>query len=169
MSQVTEDVLTEIKEKCEKVHNLLEEESKHDSESQPYKSKYAARELLYEMKSTLSSIKDSIRLNDPLFDDITAIYGAVLLLLGTVSIDTEEFATGEEHLMNCLRSIELKAIHPKNILTVLKVLNQLGLLWSQRSDNQKSFRYDTVFQKYYSYNIGLYVVEDGFLAQSSLA
>lgn len=139
MSQVTQDTLLEMKEKCEKVQNLLEEESKRDPETEPYKSKYAAREILSSMKSGLANIKDSISSSDPQFEQIEAMYGAVLLLLGTVALETEELATGEEHLMNCLEMLETKAIHSKNILIVLKALNQLGLLWSQRSDNEKSY------------------------------
>lgn len=138
MSKVTEDIIIELKEKCEKVQKLLEEESKHDPECDPYKSKYAAREILCDMKLCLANITDSIPSSDPMFDKTEAMFGAVLLLLGTIALDTEELATGEEHLMNCLNRIEDKAMRPMFVLIVLKAMNQLGLLWSQRADGNKS-------------------------------
>lgn len=141
MSQVSQDVIIELREKCEKVQNLLEEESKRDPEDNPYKSKYAAREVLNDMKSRLSNIKDSIPSNDPSFELIENMYGAVMLLLGTISIDTEELATGEEQLMNCLNKLEDRALNPQSIVIVIKALNQLGLLWSQRGDPNKSHGY----------------------------
>uniref|UniRef100_A0A1B6MDG1 KIF-binding protein n=1 Tax=Graphocephala atropunctata TaxID=36148 RepID=A0A1B6MDG1_9HEMI len=141
MTEVSEDILIELREKCEKVQNLLEGESKRDPETEPYKSVYAAREILSDMKSCLANLKDSIRSSDPLHDQIEAMYGGVLLLLGTLALDTEELATGEEHLMNCLSCLEDQAMQPKKVLVVLKALNQLGLLWSQRSDGNKSHGY----------------------------
>ncbi|XP_046663562.1 KIF-binding protein [Homalodisca vitripennis] len=141
MTEVSEDLLIELREKCEKVQNLLEEESKRDPETEPYKSKYAAREILSDMKSCLTNLKDSVRSSDPLFEEIEAMYGSVLLLLGIVALETEELATGEEHLMNCLACMEDQSMHPKKVLIVLRALNQLGLLWSQRSDGTKSHGY----------------------------
>lgn len=138
MSAVSEDVFIDLREKGEKVQKLLEEESKLDPDTEPYKSKYAARKILCDMKSCLSNLKDSIRSSDPRFLHVEAMHGAVLLLLGSVALDTEELATGEEHLMNCLNNLEDKTMSPYTVLVVLKALNQLGLLWSERAEADKS-------------------------------
>lgn len=138
MSAVSEDILIDLREKGEKVQKLLEEESKFDPDTEPYKSKYAARKILSDMKSCLTNLKDSIRSSDHQFLHVEAMHGAVLLLLGSVALDTEELATGEEHLMNCLNNLEDKSMSPNTVLVVLKALNQLGLLWSERGDGDKS-------------------------------
>lgn len=138
MSGVSEDIFIDLRERGEKVQKLLEEESKFDPDTEPYKSKYAAQKILCDMKSCLTNLKDSIRSSDPQFLRVEAMHGAVLLLLGSVALDTEELATGEEHLMNCLNNLEDKTMSPNTVLVVLKALNQLGLLWSQRADAEKS-------------------------------
>lgn len=138
MSGVSEDIFVDLREKGEKVQKLIEEECKFDPDTEPYKSKYAARNILNDMKSCLTNLKDSIPSSDPQFLHVEAMHGAVLLLLGTVALDTEELATGEEHLMNCLNNLEDNSLNPKKVLIVLKALNQLGLLWSQRADADKS-------------------------------
>lgn len=139
-SSVDQETLTDLAEKFEKVETLLEE-SRRDPETEPYKSKYAAIRILKEMKSKLVSLLDDLRSSDPLYERIKAMLGAVWLSLGTISIDTEELSSGDEFLSCCLKLLEENSLKSLNILIVLSVLNQLGILWSNRSDNEKSHTY----------------------------
>ncbi|XP_075225325.1 KIF-binding protein [Lycorma delicatula] len=136
-SSVDQDTLIDLAEKYEKVETLLEE-SRRDPETEPYKSKYAAMKILKEMKSKLVGLLDDIRSSDVLYERLKAMLGAVWLSMGTVSVDTEELSSGEEYLSNCLKSLEENSLKPCNILIVLSSLNQLGILWSNRGENEKS-------------------------------
>ncbi|KDR21661.1 KIF1-binding protein-like protein [Zootermopsis nevadensis] len=75
--------------------------------------------------------------------------GVVSLNLGLVSIDTEELSTGEEQLMNCIDSLNDDALKPEVILILITALNQLGILWSERGDPEKSREYLEKAEKLY--------------------
>lgn len=132
--------MIDLGEKYEKVETLLEE-SRRDPETEPYKSKYSAMKILKEMKSKLVSLLDDIRSSDTLYEHLKAMLGAVWLTMGTISVDTEELSSGEEYLSSCLKSLEENSLKPCNILIILSALNQLGILWSNRGDNEKSHTY----------------------------
>lgn len=137
MSNTFED----FHQKYLKIQNLLDEESKRDPESEPYRSKYAANEVLNEMKLNLTNLLDSCQSDDPLHDKYESMLGAVLLTLGTVAMETEELTAGEQYLNQCLQILEDKAMSNKNIVIYISTLNQLGYLWSQRGDSTKSHDY----------------------------
>lgn len=141
MINLDPNISLEQQEKYEKVKKLLEEESRHDPETEPYKSKYAARALLIEMKSTLLSVLDKINNTDSNYEHVEAMLCAVLLMIGTVSVETEELSTGDENFNLALERINRISLKPKAILVTLATLNQLGLLWSQRGDSKKSHEF----------------------------
>jgi tetratricopeptide (TPR) repeat protein len=127
------EVLVDLQEKYDKVRKLLDEDSKRDPASEPYRSKYAASAILTDMKSILVKLlEDSSSLK------YKAMLGVVSLNLGLISIDTEELSTGEEQLMNCVDSLYDGAHKPEVILILMTALNQLGILWSERGDPEKS-------------------------------
>lgn len=128
-------------EKFLKIQKLLDEESKKDPENEPYRSKYAANEVLNEMKLNLTNLLDSYQSDDPLHDQCESMLGAVFLTLGTIAMETEELTAGEQYLNYCLQLLEDKAMRNKNIIIYLSTLNQLGYLWSQRGDSTKSHDY----------------------------
>ncbi|RZF39552.1 hypothetical protein LSTR_LSTR001073 [Laodelphax striatellus] len=137
---VSQDFFIDLREKYDKVETLLRE-ANQDPQSEPYKSKYAALEILLEVKSKLVSVLDDLRSSDSSYDELTAMLGAVWVSLGTISVDTEEWSTGEEQLTNCLKLLEDNAMQPNKILIVLGAFNQLGILWSNRGDYEKSHKY----------------------------
>ncbi|KAJ8919512.1 hypothetical protein NQ315_002133 [Exocentrus adspersus] len=129
---ITKEAFVDLQEKYNKVIKLLEEDSKLDPETEPYLSKYLARQILIGMKANIENLirteaadgQDNIKL--------TAMLGAVYLYLGMVSIDTEEISTGEKHLEKCKETIEKHQEKPEVILITLNMYNQFGILWSQR-------------------------------------
>ncbi|PNF37182.1 KIF1-binding protein [Cryptotermes secundus] len=141
---MNKEVLVDLQEKYDKVRKLLDEDSKRDPPSEPYKSKYAASVILTDMKSILVKlVEDSDCLK------FKAMLGVVSLNLGLVSVDTEELSTGEEQLMNCVDSLCDDALKPEIILILMTALNQLGILWSERGDPQKSKEYLDRAEKLY--------------------
>ncbi|KAK3584584.1 hypothetical protein CHS0354_040286 [Potamilus streckersoni] len=53
-------------------------------------------------------------------------------------IDTEEVATGEEHINKCIDSIEKYHLDPRTSNIYQNALNQLGILWTGRREYNKS-------------------------------
>lgn len=148
MTDIQQDLLLNLQEKYEKARKLLDEESKTDPPTEPYRSKYKAQGILNEMKSTiinhLDSNEGSIRLR--------AMLGAVWLNLGISSIDTEELSTGEEQLTKCIEVLDNYAMYPECIIVIINALNQLGILWSHRDKPEQSQQYLEKAEKlYYDY------------------
>lgn len=56
----------------------------------------------------------------------------IQLLLGIVSIDTEELSVGEKHLTKCKEIIDKNENKPEIAYVTLNMHNQFGILWSKR-------------------------------------
>ncbi|XP_002737383.1 KIF-binding protein-like [Saccoglossus kowalevskii] len=120
--------------KFDKARKLSEE---IDPETQPYKSKYEAREILLDLKSTVQALLNE---NEEI-DDVKFMLATLEYQLGLNFIECEELSSGEEHLNKCLLLLKDNKANTKCISTVLASLNQLGILWSARSEFEKSFKF----------------------------
>jgi KIF-binding protein len=140
MKNIPIDVRLELQDKYEKVNKLLNEDSKLDPPTDPYRSKYKAQGLLNEMKTMITYHMDDLPSDDPERPRIHAMLGAVLLNMGVTSLDVEELSTGEEQLNNCINTLEEFSMQPFCIIFVLTALNQLGVLWSERENPKKSLQ-----------------------------
>lgn len=104
--------MASLEDQYQKAWQLYQEESHHDLDSEPYKSKYAAREIFEELKSRLSKQLDEDDVDDSegAFSEegvdgvglTRARMAAVVYHLGVIAVETEEFSTGEEHLNKAL-------------------------------------------------------------------
>lgn len=158
---VAKEALVDLQEKYEKVKKLIEEDSKLDPENEPYLSKYAARQLLINMKANLEKLLDQA--SEPTNKEkLTAMLGIVWFYLGMISVDTEELATGETQLNKSISLVEEHCMKREFVLIMLNALNQLGILWSNRDNVQKSKEYLERAQKLYVDFKGLTVVPVGF-------
>ncbi|XP_076046129.1 KIF-binding protein [Oratosquilla oratoria] len=128
-----------IADRVLKAITLHEDESRRDPESEPYRSKYAARELFEEIKSNLTKIIDG---QDELPDDEIKLYksqlAGTLYFLGVIAVDTEEFSTGEEHLSKAIAIIKGHEAESNNIIVAISTYNHLGILWSHRGEFEKA-------------------------------
>lgn len=88
------ETLVDLQEKYEKVRKLIDEDSKHDPETEPYISKYAARRILTQMKSILTKQLDETVPNTQDHHHLTSLLCIVWLNLGLISIETDELSTG---------------------------------------------------------------------------
>jgi len=97
--------------------NLSEVESKRDPESEPYRSKYAARELLKELKAAVGQRAQPGEVDDePALDAEWLQKAAVLeLQLGLNHTETEELSAGEEHLAKCVEILETLKFRPEAV------------------------------------------------------
>lgn len=122
-------LMIQLKKKYLEVLKLLNEESKNDPESEPYKSKYAATEILKSMEKILSNAYDNTDFPE---NKIDSMLGVIYLNLGIIALETEELKQGEDYLMNAVEVLNKDRVRSDTILTMISTLNQLGILWSKR-------------------------------------
>uniref|UniRef100_A0A7N8WUZ8 KIF-binding protein n=1 Tax=Mastacembelus armatus TaxID=205130 RepID=A0A7N8WUZ8_9TELE len=158
MAIVCSDEWRAICEKFINAQNLVEIESRKDPESDPFRSRYKARELLKEIYCSLKNFEATEEENGGESGDQrpteqaidgqredgfsqgfsgdspaglqAAKLGAVEYYLGVNHIDTEELSAGQEHLMNCIKLLERCRVSPENVSLFIHVRNQLGILWA---------------------------------------
>jgi len=137
--------LTDLKECYEKAMKLVETESKHDPENDPYKSHYAAREMLIEMQNNLKNVLSTLAAEDnPDEHDVLiykAILGFILKELGRISIFVDELKTGENYLTESTTVFEEFKMEPVGIIAYIDALNNLGILWSNRNNAENAKKY----------------------------
>ncbi|XP_006630631.2 KIF-binding protein [Lepisosteus oculatus] len=155
--------LSSLCEKYSRVVTLSEVESRKDPETDPFRSKYKARELLKEIICTLRNQyigEDDGESDQPQKDQIlegsdsegcgsgcvggspaalrAAKLGVIEHLLGVNHVETEELSAGEEHLMNCLKLLDKYSMSRENISINIQTRNQLGILWAGRDETEKA-------------------------------
>ena len=135
---ISKELKAELKDKYLTVRKLLDEESKNDPESEPYKSKYAAMEVLKNMQNLLFNSVDNSKQQE---NEVTSMLGIVYLNEGIVGIETEELKSGQDYLLNCIDILSKNDVRSETILPMISALNQLGILWSKRDQAAKAKEY----------------------------
>lgn len=128
----SKEIVNDFRENYAKVRKLLDEESKNDPENEPYLSKYKAKEILTNMRESITKLKSSETDMDPI--KLDAMLGAVLLNIGIVNMETEELTPSEQVLVEAEGILTPNSTKPEVVLTLLNVYNNLGLLWSGREN-----------------------------------
>lgn len=127
-------------EKYKEARRLSEEESKNDPESEPFKSKYAARDILLDLKGKLEAFESE----DEESTEFSKLLSSILCYqLGMNYADTQETGEGESYFRRCLDLVANQddKIDIKSVSLNLLCMNQLGILWSQRGDADKALEF----------------------------
>ncbi|CAN0013755.1 KIF-binding protein [Lampetra fluviatilis] len=149
--------------KYAEARRLSEVEAKRDPPGEPFKSKYAARELLYELKRALSGRgeggggggdeeeeqrQQQQREEGEGWEATGAaapggrgerlLSAALELQIGVNLMETEELAGAEEHLEACLSGLRAEGLAPDAVSVLMHAQNQLGILWANRDDMSKA-------------------------------
>ncbi|CAD7000652.1 protein KBP homolog [Ceratitis capitata] len=140
---IAKEILTDYKEVYEKATKYVNEESKNDPPTDPFRSHYAARELLLQLKENLKNALASVVAEeaDDGQDDFTYIvlHAFVCHDLGRIYVFTEEIETGERLLQESLESIEPYKMKPEAIIPYVGALNEIGMVQANRSEYKKAF------------------------------
>ena len=165
-------LLQEVSGEILKARELSEVQSKQDPETNPYKSKYEARKII---KDALADIEEQVNVVD--LDEIDVgdeacdedqnseehslrmgvttriMLGALEYELGINFIETEEVTTGEEHLESSLNYLAGgDGLSPLKVSLLIAIKCQIGIVWSNRSDHNKSLGYfqeaEKLFEEY---------------------
>lgn len=123
---LTSDFLSALK--------LTMEESKKDPPEEPYRSLYAARELLSGIKAKLDVCPSDLKETE----DFKILTSCVRLEMGLNSINTDEISSGEEMLEGCLRMLDGLPSKVKTASVCVQAYNQLGVIWGNRNEQQKA-------------------------------
>ena len=124
-------------ERYKEARRLSEEEAREDPETEPFKSKYIARNILSELKAKISSFQD----DDIPSEKLKILMSALDYQIGQNYIETEELSTGEEHIERCIKTLEEDRLDRRCCSLYLHALNELGILWSKRGDSEKALGY----------------------------
>ncbi|XP_034247264.1 KIF-binding protein [Thrips palmi] len=137
MVDIKVNYLMEIQEKYEKVEELL---CQKDPETEPYRSKYAAAEVLSQIKTDVITLIDSFH-DSNASEILSGMLAAVWLGLGVISYETETLSASAEELKNVLDITKEKPLHPRFVILRINALNHLGVLYSMLEQPEKSKQY----------------------------
>jgi KIF-binding protein len=78
-----------------------------------------------------------------------AILGFVYKDIGRINVYTEEISNGEKYFLLAIKLLEDDQMSPVIATVYLDNLNQLGLLWSARSNSEESKKYLNMAEVFY--------------------
>lgn len=116
------------------VIRLTNKESKNDPPEEPFRSLYAARELLTGITARLQTCSEHLKTHQ----DFKVLSACVQLEQGLNYISAEELGQGERLLKSCLDQLDGLADKVKTASVSVQALNQLGVLWGNRGEQQKA-------------------------------
>ena len=120
-----------------------------DSPEEPYRSLYAARDLLTSLQIKLKSypVEDD--------EDYIILCSSLQLHIALNYLNTEEPTRGVELLEVCIQRVERLTSKVKTASLCIEVYNQLGIAWSNWEEQQKSLEYLLKAKAVYDSHIAL--------------
>lgn len=118
-------------------------------ETEPYKSKYQAREIWLNIKNNIRNILTSLNVDDSREIRLKSIQCAVDYELGLNYIETDEASIGEKYLNKIVEDFEDFRLKPEFCSNMIKCFHQLGMLWNSRGDLEKSLYYFNQAERIY--------------------
>ena len=141
----------EIVKEFVEAERLTTEESPQDPPEEPYRSLYAARELLSALHTKLESCSVEGRSEE----DYSVLCACLQLHLALNYLNTEEQPRGEELLHTCVQGVEGVASKVKTASLCLEAYNQLGIVWGNWGEQQKALEYLLKAKAVYESHIAL--------------
>lgn len=138
---VLKEKLSDIKEQYEKAQKLIEEESKSDPITEPYRSHYKACQVLLDLENNILNIIQDIPSADSSeqIKTYSAILSHVLKEIACIYTFTEELSNGEKYFRKALERIGEDNKNESMFITVyVDTLNQLSILCSQLENIEQS-------------------------------
>ena len=134
---------------------LTSEESPRDPPEEPYRSLYAARELLTALQSKLQSCPVEEGGGGGGGEDATVLSAGLQLQLALNYMGTEEPTRGVELLEACSQGVEGLRSKVKTASLCVEAYNQLGIAWGNWGEQQKALEYLLKAKAVYESHIAL--------------
>lgn len=131
---IPKEKLTDIKEHYERAQKLIEEDSKTDPVTDPYRSHYAAQKILQDLENNVQNLQID---ND---EDLVlrAILCCICKEIGRIHYFTEELSNAEKYFEKCLKLLKDNELNEHCINIYIDILNQSSILWSSRTNPEAS-------------------------------
>lgn len=149
---ISKETLSDLKDRYVESEKLIEEDSKHDPDTEPYRSHYAARDILHELLNNIVNAMKTLETTGQC-DDLEKyrfILAHLKIDLGKIAMFVEEPTTAEKNLQEGIDSLVDYALHPSGVCAYLNGLNQLGILWTNRGDVPKAESFLTKAEETYT-------------------
>lgn len=126
---VLKEQLSSLKEQYDAAMKLVEEDSKFDPETEPYRSHYAAKDIFQDIATKLRLQLE----NTPETDAISLVYKSLLTFvckdLGKLHVFVEERTSGKKFFEDALEIIEPLELTPETVIPRMMALNELALTY----------------------------------------
>ncbi|XP_016995938.2 KIF-binding protein [Drosophila takahashii] len=150
---IPKEILSDYRELYEKANRLVEEESRSDPPTDPFRSHYKARDVLSDLKTQLDSQLVSILASEDDGGQDDLCYRSLLAFvcrdLGRIYIYTEEPAEGEKLINRCLDLVTPLKDRPEGIVPYIGAINELSIVLASKEEYQKGL--DILLQAEKSY------------------
>lgn len=132
----SKEILSDIKEKFERAYHLIDDESKSDPPSDPFRSHYAALRILEDL---VKSLRETIETNDNFLFKV--FLGFACRDLGRIYVFTEEIITGEKFLKECLYLVDPLKLKKESIIAYIGASNEMGIVECNRGNHKEALEH----------------------------
>lgn len=140
---ISKEILTDYKELYEKAFKLVNEESKNDPPTDPYRSHYTARDVLIDLKNNIKNAMASIEAEEAEDGADYFTYKVIMAFicrdLGRIYVFTEEPSNGEAELKKSLELVTPHKMQPEAVIPYVGALSELGIIYGNRNEHQMAF------------------------------
>ncbi|KAH8282818.1 hypothetical protein KR054_010070 [Drosophila jambulina] len=135
---IPKEILSDYKELYEKANRLVEEESRNDPPTDPFRSHYKARDVLVDLKKQLDDQLVSVQASEEDGGDDDLCYRSLLAFvcrdLGRIFVYTEEQSKGEEFLNRCLELVTPLKQRPEAIIPYIGTINEVSIVLAAKEE-----------------------------------
>lgn len=123
---VSKEALSDLKEQYEKAQKLIDEDSKEDPVTEPFRSHYKAREILLAIEENIKNLPP-----DVVLQGVSAHIGKEI---GRIYMFVEELGSAEKYFNKTLEALKGYELDARFINIFVDTLNQASILWSNRDN-----------------------------------
>uniref|UniRef100_A0A182Q2X4 KIF-binding protein n=1 Tax=Anopheles farauti TaxID=69004 RepID=A0A182Q2X4_9DIPT len=138
--KITKENLTDIREDYEKAHRLIDEESKNDPPTEPFRSHYIARDVLNSALRKVKILAEALEPTSDAASTVRCIHANILKDIAKITTFVEE-PRGDVLLKEALELIEIDRGTVPTINIHIEILNQLGIMACNVSNFDDSKQY----------------------------
>lgn len=139
---IAKEILSDIKEQYEKANRLVEEESRSDPSTDPFRSHYKARDVLHDLKKQLDDQLVSVQASEDDGGQDDLCYRSLLAFvcrdLGRIYVYTEEQPEGEKFLKQCLDLVTPLKEKSVGIIPYVGAINELSIVLGTKEKFQEA-------------------------------
>lgn len=130
------EVMTQLRDNYSAMKKLLNEEE--IDESQPYQTKYDAKEYVRKALNLVRGSLENSQLQDP---SVIPILATIYFQHAVLLVETEELKDGERYFLRAYETLGNKTVESNTILITISILNQLGILYTKYEQFAKAQDY----------------------------